>query len=342
MGNKSSKHSKLTTINKEISKMKEINICSLNIDLSVSITLEQKIHIITDLLINNAYKIDVLCLHGVGFTGSTEILKKLVENIIKETNQINKKVYTYPPLNTLGIHLSNSLEATISKSNDDIEEIDSLIISKHKIIDGAKVILDGSNKYVYITNMNIHNNIVSIYTFELTPDKDYTSYKTKRNDEINKINEIIQSNITHIQNSNIDPNTNKINILCSTLNINELVNIQNNNEYSICMRKLNGLDIYRYVRTLKNVEVNKLDATNNKGKRTEYILFLIKEFETIETIQNIKSILYNKYRTIISNCIIIKELKSVLDSYPIIASLYIQEGNNIITTKHKEPVVEID
>jgi hypothetical protein len=341
MGNKTSKTKIIgtttTKIKTENNNYEEIKICSFYVNLSLSISLEEKIDAILELLLEDKYKIDVLCIHKIM---NTDICKLIIKKI-KELIEITKNnFYIYPSTNSLGIHLSNSLELTLSKSTEEIEETDILIISRSKILDSAKVVYD-NNKIIYISNINIYNNIVSIYSFDLTSDKLGKSNKEIREREINSINNIINQNKRHIIDNSNEKNNN-IHILCCSLNINELINKENNPEYINCMKMLNTLDIYRYIRTLKNIESTKLDSTNNKGKRSEYILFLIDNFNVIDNIEKIKTQIYDTYNCLLTNCVIVKDMKRNLDNYPVIATLNLLKLDKLSYNNTKLITFEID
>lgn len=334
MGNTNTKPIKSDKMNKSIHD--QINICSLYADLSTSVLVDNKINSIIELFFNDEYNIDILCLRGIA---DTKICKMILRKLYKYGDI---RMYTYPSMDTFGITIKNSLEMTLSKSNDDdIDVIDELILSKYPIISSTKIKLH--KNYIYICNIEFYDTIVGIYNCELPDDNISESNKYLRTLCISELKNAILHNSEEILRNTRISSYNHIHIVCSSLNIDEMINKQINTEYLECLRTIEGLDLYRYVRTIKHMPIDNFkDSTNIKGNRSDYILFILNNFNAIDDLNNIKKILYNDKKCVVSNCILIKHLP-YLDNYPVLASLMIKRNIiHSVPNNTKEHVEEID
>lgn len=307
----------------------QINICSLYANLTMSVLVENKILSIVNLFFDKKYDIDILCLQGILDT-------KLCRIILKQIYEKSSKIYAYPSLDTFGLVSNNSLELTLSRSNDEIQYIDCLTLSKYPIINSAKVKLTNDlidyDKFIYISNIEVYDTVISIYNFELQADSMGRNNKNIRLKQLNEINDTIKINKEKINNDEYILYNNNLHFLCTALNVDELRDKQTHNEYIDCLKKINGLDLYRYVRTLKGQNTNNsIDSTNINGKRSEYILLILDSLSKITEIESIKNILYNEMKIIVKNNLIIKNLTD-LDNYAILSLVLIKKD----TTKPKK------
>lgn len=314
----------------------ELNVCTLNTRFFQSVNYLEKINLLINFIINS--DIEIICLQEINDVRLTRtIVKKIFKyNLTSKT----KKLVTYPMTELFYLTDKDSNEflmndtdsaeimrLTWSNSDDNnITEIDSLIITKENIISSSKVMLKSFTlntkpTYVYIANIEWNNTIVSIYNTTFQNDYVGISHEDQRKTQINELNEIIIKNNENINKMNdyMEYNKKNINIVCCQSNIKELLNNTINKEYLYLTRKLNSLDTYRYVQTLKGIVINnEKDSTDVSGMRNNYVLLAGLNTEKFENFKLIGKELYDSHNLIIVNAKI-KKIK-LFEDYAVIVT----------------------
>ena len=240
MGNHFSKKKKLKVPN----DYKLIKMLSYNVRLIFGSPLRaNKIgYFISD--INYNLENDIICLQGIYDNES----KNTIINIFKQNY---KNIYIIPEFN-----LSNNYQNP--NKNCDCDGIGTLILSKYEIIDYKclkfKETLDNITEYtgVLCINVNINNNVVSIYNIQLQSDyKDIISNSKIRENQLKELHIFIKNNINHIENNTYFSKYRKtnINLIIGSLNI-PSDNMNNNlltDEYNNLIKKYNYLDMYKII-----------------------------------------------------------------------------------------------
>jgi hypothetical protein len=226
------------------------------------------------------------------------------------------------------------LKVTWSNSDDtNLSEISSLIITKHNIISGTKIVTSQSfsekDKNFYLVNIEFNGVLISICNATLQNDFIGISNFPARKIQINQLRDIILQNNDHIKSDNVYKNYvhRNINIICCQANVNELHNNDINGEYLYFTRTLKALDTFRYVKTIKGKPVDSLDSTNVSGTRSNYILLTNLNTQYFDDIKNIYKALYSNQKIIIINSVVGPEIHSY-DDYPVITTLMIKKISN--------------
>jgi len=277
----------------------ELNICTYNVG-------NTSIEEISNLLISNNNKIDILCLQN--FQDIQDIKELII--FINKYNKKNIAQYEIYPNDLNNVNNKdkmNSIQLTWSYTlGDDNQDINGLIISKYPIISSAKIkiqtTLFEAKKYFYLTNINFNNIILTIFNIALQQDfTGITNYKI-RETQIDQLIKCI--------NDNNNMNKKNINIICGNLNINEYDDKIVNTEYVKLFRKINGLDIYSYVKLSKEIKKNVI--------RNDYIIIIIDELKEAykynnfdEQINFISDILYNNYDLYIVNSVLQPNISTI-------------------------------
>ena len=308
-------------------------ICTLNTRFTQSANYKEKISILTDFVFNSNY--DVICLQGIN---DYKLLRLVVKNIFTHnltTNDLHK-LTTYPLIETFYVVTDSDiggeiLKVTWSNSDDtNISEINSLIITKHNIISGTKIVTSQSfsekDKNFYLVNIEFNGVLISICNATLQNDFIGISNFPTRKIQINQLRDTILQNNDNIKSDNIYKNCvyRNINIICCQANINELYNNDINGEYLYFTRTLKALDSFRYVKTIKGKPVDSLDSTNVSGTRSNYILLTNLNTQDFNDIRNIYKALYSDQKIIIINSVVIPEIRSY-DDYPVVTTLMIKK-----------------
>ena len=254
---------------------------------------------IRDIIVNDD-TIDIICLqnfHDVkDITEFIGFINKFNKTTSKRyeiyPNSINSD-YKKPDANTIHIAWSYTL-------GDEHQDIDGLIISRYPIITSSKINIVNAmfetKKYFYLVNVLFHGTIISVFNVVLQPNFTGILNNKIRKRQIDELVNCITQNTKNYNNNNIT-------IICGNINIEEYNNNTVNYEYIDMIRKLNGLDTYRYVMTMKN--------NDDKTKymiRNDYIILVVDDICTAKLhtslenqMQYISERLYNKYNTYINN-----------------------------------------
>jgi len=248
-------------------------------------------------------KIDILCIQGVT-PDMVESLNDLIEEFTTETNHLYSTVIKHSKTH------SGSIEATWSSSNNNsIDNINSVIISKHRIINYVKVKLSNPNNifstthYIVLANINFNNILLSIYTLCLYDNVANVDNSLLRKQHIDELNDIISENRNNLKNNRIkdDAENRNIHIICGNLNIMESLDGDVNREYIYLFRKLKQIDTHSYVANQRDIKL-KNDVTNIYGSITSYIsIGVTTDDNSVYSIKDLTNILYRESKIAIVN-----------------------------------------
>jgi hypothetical protein len=323
-------------------KFVDIKIGTFNINLNQAIYQDDKIEILIHLMSN----IDILCLQNIYDIKTAKILiKKILSN--------NKNLYIYPgQIKNSNFQSTRIIQNTFSDSTgENTTKFNNITISKYPFINCACVaISDQFNKsnFINITNINFNNIIISIYNVALQSDFTSISNINIREQQIDNIVKIINDNKENIKKDELIKSYNNydINIMCGNLNINEFKNNSLNAEYLSTLNKLKGLDIYRFIKSINSTNIVKSPVNIiNNTMRQDYILLLLDNIaqfgqfghhneikdnnnETIIILENIKNYIFEKYRIIVKENYIKRQIDYFIN-FPIISVLSIFQDINI-------------
>jgi hypothetical protein len=351
MGNCMYNASNLTKTVEKHKKFNKLKIYSLNVHLSNSFNVNSKINNIKNFIEETEF--DILCIQGLY---ESKLLKTLVKNILSlNKNSINmkKRISIFPfidvislkNINNPGVLLSEGeidetcssmdvIKMSMSVSNDDnIYDIDCLIITKHDIISGTKVCMDYENKkikkYVYIANIDCDGTLISIYNCTLANDYIGISNRYLRNVQINKIDNVISQNSHVILNDDVYDTyyVKNIHIITCSSNIPEMIGRGINEEYIHLIKTLKCIDVYRYIRALKDKNTNiDIDLTSAGTNRNNYILVHVPNIKSFVNIKYIGEMLYKLNVIVINSLSISSEYK--FEDNPLCVDLLINRNSN--------------
>jgi hypothetical protein len=182
------------------------------------------------------------------------------------------------------------------------------------------------NKFVYVSNINFNNILLSVYNIAFLNDFIGISNTSVRKRQIKQLKEIIRLNTLEIESDTYNSyDKRNIHVLTCLSNITELLNDDINNEYLYFIRYIKCIDIYRYTQTVKCIgSDNKKDATTICGLRTNYILLFCDDVKLINNLPQLENIIYKNNKLIITNSIIYKSL-TCYNNYPIISSFLLKK-----------------
>lgn len=283
-----------------------IKISTYNANIKNSVNLRKRIREIINYLdsANKNKNIDVLCLQGIRDSYSAYYLM----SAIKKYERKNKLKFYYTPefeeidksidSNHLSIeHYTSSKE---SKKNDTLET-QNIIISKYPIISSIFAELDDDVniddilgiKTVTGANIQIYDNIITIYNTELTAD-------IKSIPLINS--EIREKELAVIFNDISKKCVADTRFIIGSINIHETTDDMVNNEFLQLIQNWQCVDIYRHLNS------NDSGFTNSFNERLEYILFIMskhindentkynKKFKSIKTSDDMIKFLFKFYK----------------------------------------------
>lgn len=272
-----------------------VKIVTYNVQLKNSINIDNHIHKIGQYILGTFRDkdIDIMCIQGLDDKYS---LYKLITHIktMGKNNDIN--LYFAPEFDNINVSEQNSLQSSLniawsdSKQKSDKGASDNIlnnnttpniIISRHMIISYLCEPLDTPETSLFVidgivsSNININNNIISIYNISLSNDiiSAQINNSEKRKCEMNKVKDIIVSNHSLISTDDRFRKYKKtdINFMVGSFEIVETKNNEINEEYLELTSKFRCADIYRYQHEEKE------GYTNIKNERSDYIMLLLTE-----------------------------------------------------------------
>lgn len=215
---------------------------------------------------------DIICLQGIYDVESRNIIIKIFKNefphIYVVPYKCNKKYNNIQEVNT-----------------DDCNTVGLLVLSKYKVINYyCKKFKENTENLpehtgVICMNIDINNNIVSIYNTQLQADyKNIISNKKIRESQLEQLYECIKDNIKYIDSKPMYNEYNKtnINLILGNMNI-EGKNMDNTNtteEYENMITKFDYLDIYKLI--------NKDQEHLFKNRNNYSLLYLLDNDENTE------------------------------------------------------------
>lgn len=324
----------------------DLKIASFNVKLDQSIHKNEKINTIIELLTTN--NIDILCLQNV-------IDCKTLRYLYKKIYNYDKTLHFYPSVNTVkntssrsesesesddnsagSFNNDNTLQISFSRSTEDNTiELRNVFISKHPIINGAHTNIGsyfGVNNYIGIANINYNGIILSVYNVVLQTDFTGISNRNIRDTQINIVSRIIEKNKNIVKTDSTfnEYDRRNINIICANLNIPEFKNNMSNDEFIKCIKKINGLDVYRFIEA--NLNKKKSNKIDNINFREDYVILVLNMFENIEQsninfdkqLLKINKDVFEKHRMLVKG-IHIKKFIDYFDTNPILITFLIEE-----------------
>lgn len=212
---------------------------------------------------NNYINNSIICLQGLYDYES----RKIIIDIVKD---VYPHIYVIPD-NT---HI---IEGNIKKYC-----IGTVILSIYPILDYVYLKFEENNRQVpeytgiISVNINIENNILSIYNVQLQSDyKNITNNTTIRSSQISKLDTYIENNINHIYKRYKRYTQTNIHLVTASLNVSQ-------KEYDNIFKKYNYIDIYKII-----------NGPYKVSKKQDYILLYISNNKHILYTPIVKNILIN-------------------------------------------------
>jgi hypothetical protein len=235
---------------------------------------------------------DVVCLQGLNDRYTLHVFSQI---FYKQPN--NDKLTIIPDIKefntveTASLSIAGSLGTSTSSSKREIAKFTNIIITKHDMIDFfvEKIGVDDEVNYladVYLVccNLNIKNNLISIYTSSLTSDAPFFPTNIIREKQLNKLEQWFIENKSN--------KNNNIHILSGSFAIPEINDTQINPEYLSMVNKFNIIDLFRVI--------NNQDRgyTTDEETRTDYHMIMCTEIEHQQILQEICGDINDKDRLI--------------------------------------------
>lgn len=294
-----------------------IKICTYNVNIRNSINLSNKTKDIISYITEPFYnkKCDIISLQGINdYKSATSIVKYLKQ--YQDNN--NLQLYYAPNISEIDINDNiNSItdNIIISSINRAIEnkssskpsrknsyykknEFQNMIISKYPILTYIYSELDNDHdiddilgiKTIIGANVLIHNNIISVYSTELSPNIEAANLDNAfvREKELIAINDVIHNNIDDIIDIiKLKPEFNRsdLHYITGTFNITDVLNNDLNQEYINMLSNCHYLDIYRTLYNINDVP----GYTNTLNNRSDYVFIYM-----TDDMYDEKSIFYKK------------------------------------------------
>ena len=353
MGGKSSKKSDVA-IN-DYSKVKIpkdyllIKIGSYNVNLRNTINLDTKIKdIISYITSNHKNKtLDIINLQGIYDSSSLFVLIKECKKYFGENEMKIFFAPTFDNIETNGLisskqmldlsfHSSEGNSTNTSKNQHSKKKIiQNIIISRYPILSTIYAELDDNTdmddilgiQTVIGANILIGNNIISVYNTTLS--KDIKSANILNSDvrktELDAIANVISENKISMDNLKFKQYTKSdVNLICGTLNINEVESRDTNREYIELIKSRKCVDIFRYLNEKDN------GYTTSYMERINYILLNLTndifdtttkihgDFQKVKTREQLFDLLLNRYNVYFLDYYTIKnDRTNILIYYPI-------------------------
>lgn len=292
-----------------------VKIISYNVSLKNSINLYNEIFNITKYILTRIKGIynDIICIQGIE---DKYALYEFVCAIKKVSNKMNMTLHTVPDFEDIVVEKSNSYKSSfhLSWSHSKpvsmavTEILSCLIISRYPIINyNITKLMDDINCPLILANININNTIITICNINLHKNIINIDKIETRKKELNKINNIVHNNKTHLKNNYSKYNISDIIFICGNFNIEEIALGAINKEYLMLIQNYRMIDIYRYM------NINNSGFTNIHNKRTNYLMLKMtddvydenneynKLLQKIKSHNDMFSLLHKRYGTYFMN-----------------------------------------
>jgi len=329
------------------SNLLSVRICSFCVDMSNTFNKYDNIIKIVEYYFTsqNGKNMDVMALQGID---NTDIYENIIKAFDKKMKDINSTLgnsdkitlYYYPFVNNpLGPDDDYETWSLSDKTTEEHRNYTKLFISRHEILmnnRGHRLQKKSHNKSynfadvtnedntqdkLHVININVNNIIVSIYNVNIAGEHGITN--NEYNERIKKLNRFIDINTKELSNycqlnskSTIDDRY--IHIICGNFGINEIKNKSVNKSYVRLIKKMQSIDIFRYVTGLrgKNSLQYKYD-TNIFFSRNNYILLKVyDEINKLDDFEGMGQILYENYGIFLIDAHIEKDVSDIFMHYP--------------------------
>ena len=332
-----------------------IRICSFCVDTSNTFNKYDNITKMVDYYFtrHNGKNMDIMALQGID---SVDIYQNIIKSFDKKIKDQNSTLsdadkitlYYYPFVNNpLGPEDEYETWSLSDKTTEEHRNYTKLFISRYEILmtiedtdykkkshnksynfangtnnDNIQYsIQDNPQDKLHVININVNNIIVSIYNVDIVGEHGITS--NEYNERIKKLNKFIDINTKELFNycqlnekSLIDDR--HIHIICGNFGINEIKNKSVNKSYVRLIKKMQSIDIFRYVTGLrgKNSLQYKYD-TNIFFSRNNYILMKVcDEINKLDDFEGMGQILYENYGIFLVDAHIEKDVSDIFIHYP--------------------------
>jgi len=317
----------------------KLRISTLFADLDESINKKKKIIGIVEYFMDKyfEYNIDVLCIQGIY---GINIIKDLINAFKKKINEYNnnvignKNIYLefYPDIE---VQQNNSFYMSTCEDYKDNKYCNKLIVSRHSFLQTSNIeicckdnilyrspktkINDSDDnisirKYMQLVNINVDGTIVSVYNVELEPDSTGISNIKERKIQLNNIINNVKINKNNLLDANMRKFTygdvtyiasnRDIHIVTGMFHINEIKNNVLNQEYINMNKILNGLDINRWIKCLRNDNNN--IVSNIKLTKDVYTFLISDDICDIHEISLKSQKIFEKHNAVIVSSNIMK------------------------------------
>ena len=300
---------------------------------------------------HNGYEMDVMCLQGIA---NVDIYKDIIKFFKRKTNEHNNKIktnqklelYYYPHDNNNNTSTDEYETWSLSdQTSDDESTCGKLIISRHKSIiyieDNKYIKRDkrakslrrmntlscvtnisnqNKNDKIQVINICVQGIIISIYNVSMT--QSFNGNNIEYNDRIKNLNNFMDVTSQEILSyCNINGNNNFdnrcIHILCGNFNINEMKNNSINKSYVRLIKKLNAIDIFRYVTGMRGKNSLKIKYdTNILFSRNNYLLIHVGNIDKLDDVKAIGKNLYDEYGILIIDTNINQFMRDLFIHFP--------------------------
>jgi len=317
----------------------KLRISTLFADLDESINKKKKIIGIVEYFMDKyfEYNIDVLCIQGIY---GINIIKDLINAFKKKINEYNnnvignKNIYLefYPDIE---VQQNNSFYMSTCEDYKDNKYCNKLIVSRHSFLQTSNIeicckdnilyrspktkINDSDDnisirKYMQLVNINVDGTIVSVYNVELEPDSTGISNIKERKIQLNNIINNVKNNKNNLLDANMRKFTygdvtyiasnRDIHIVTGMFHINEIKNNVLNQEYINMNKIINGLDINRWIKCLRNDNNN--IVSNIKLTKDVYTFLISDDICDIHDISLKSQKIFEKHNAVIVSSNIMK------------------------------------
>ena len=300
-----------------------LKISSYNINIKNTVNLSNEIKNIL-IFIVSSYKEknnDIICLQGINdYKAATELVKE----IKKYMKQYNVHFYFAPEFDDvyansrstkLSVNRSANSRSHLSRNTENTRnsQVQNIIISRYPIQSSIfsklsdKLVDDITNiKTVIGANININNNLISVYCTELSDNLEAANIDNKfiREKELEELNVIIQGNINKIKSEPVYDKMHKtdIHFVIGTLHIDD-DSVSLNEEYQNMLSNFKFTDIFRCLHTY---DVN-MGYTSVSNRRMDYILLYLtddvydptspyyNDIQNVDSTSKLLNILFRRY-----------------------------------------------
>lgn len=332
------------TSNNDASDMFPLKISSFYVDMSNTFAKDKNIDRLIKYFfhIEHDKSIDIMAIQGIN---SMLIYRDIVRAFMAKAEEANTKLYFYP-FNPNDFNDTDSYDtwSLSDKTTDEVAAYNKLFISRYEpliYIEDTEYINKNKRTVVskeklssfefinnikvdmydklHIININVNGIIVSVYNVNILDDIEVNI--SNYNDRIKKIKRFIDVNTKEIDNyrrfndTHID--NRYIHIICGNFNINEIKDNIVNKSYKKLIKKLNSVDMFRFVMGIRDKNDLKYRYdTNIFFSRNNYILLFMNNITKLDDFIKLGEIIHKEHGMFITDSHIYSDMSELFMNYP--------------------------